>query len=159
AAADLAGYVAAPTTTFGSLFLWPLRVHWIDLAGVAGALAITAVGLSRLGSLSLEAAERRTGLVGQLRFARTVQDLRTVIILRRQLAEDRPRNRPWFTRRRPSRFTVWRRGWHGLLRFPAVRLARLVVLAAGAGVAMSAAYHGTTPLILVAALASYLAGL
>jgi hypothetical protein len=46
-----------------------------------------------------------------------------------------------------------------LLRFPAVRLARLVVLAAGAAIAMSAAYHGTTPLIVVAALASYMAGL
>ncbi len=159
AAADLAGYVAAPTTTFGSLFLWPLRIHWIDLAGVAGALAITAFGLSRLDSLSLEAAERRTGLVGQLRFAVTVQDLRTVIVLRRQLAQDRPRARPWFALRGRSRFIVWRRGWHGLLRFPAVRLARLVVLAAGAGIAMSAAYHGTTPLVLVAALASYLAGL
>jgi hypothetical protein len=159
AAADLAGYVAAPTTTFGSLFLWPLRIHWIDLAGVAGVVAITAFGVSRLGSLSLEAAERRTGLVGQLRFAVTVQDLRTVIVLRRQLAQDRPRSRPWFALAGRTRFTVWRRGWHGLLRFPAVRLARLLVLAAGAAIAMSAAYHGTTPLILVAAIAAYLAGL
>ena len=159
AVADVAGYVAAPTTTFGSLFLWPLRVHWIDLAGPIGALLITAFGLSRLGSVSLEAAERRTGLVGQLRFAVTVQDLRTVIILRRQLAQDRPRNRPWFILPGRSRFVVWRRGWHGLLRFPIVRVGRLLLLAAGAAVALSAAYHGTTPLVLVGAICSYLAGL
>src|SRR4029453_5278654 len=80
------------------------------------------VGLRRLGSLSLEAAERRTGLVGQLRFAVTVQDLRTVIVLRRQLAQDRPRNRPWLALPGRNRFVVWRRGWHGLLRFPVARL-------------------------------------
>jgi hypothetical protein len=154
AVADVAGYVAAPTTTFGSLFLWPLRVHGIDLAGPIGAVVITAVGLSRLGSLSLEAAERRTGLVGQLRFAVTVQDLRTVIVLRRQLAQDRPRNRPWLALPGRSRFPVWRRGWHGLLRFPVVRLGRLLVL-----IALSAAFHGTTPLVLVGAICSYLAGL
>jgi hypothetical protein len=159
AVADVAGQVAAPTTTFGSLFLWPLRVHMVDLAGIAGVLVIVAIGLSRLDGVSLEAAERRTGLVGQLRFAVTVQDLRTVIVLRRQLAQDRPRNRPWFRLPGRGRFIVWRRGWHGLLRFPIVRIARLVVLAAGAGVALSAAYHGTTPLIVVGALAAYLAGL
>jgi len=152
-------WAASGAATFGSLFLWPLRVHWIDLAGPIGALLITAFGLSRLGSVSLEAAERRTGLVGQLRFAVTVQDLRTVIILRRQLAQDRPRNRPWFILPGRSRFVVWRRGWHGLLRFPIVRVGRLLLLAAGAAVALSAAYHGTTPLVLVGAICSYLAGL
>jgi hypothetical protein len=159
AVADIARYVPAPTTTLGSLFFWPLRVEWVDLLGVLGVLVIVAFGLSRLNGLSLEAAERRTALVGQLRFAVTVQDLRTVIVLRRQLAEDRPRSRPWFRLPGRGRFTVWRRGWHGLLRFPAVRLARLVVLAAGAGIALSAAYHGTTPLIVVGALCTYLAGL
>ncbi len=152
AVADIARYVPAPTTTLGSLSFWPLRVEWVDLLGVLGVLVIVAFGLSRLNGLSLEAAERRTALVGQLRFAVTVQDLRTVIVLRRQLAEDRPRSRPWFRLPGRGRFTVWRRGWHGLLRFPAVRIARLVVLAAGAGIALSAAYHGTTPLIIVGGL-------
>ena len=36
AAADVAGYVPAPTTTLGSLALWPLRVHLVDLLGVLG---------------------------------------------------------------------------------------------------------------------------
>jgi hypothetical protein len=159
AIADVAGYVPAPTTTLGSLALWPLRVHLVDLLGVIGALAIVALGLVLLKGVSLEAAERRTGLVGQLRFAVTVQDLRTVIVLRRQLAQDRPRDRPWFRLPGRGRFVVWRRGWHGLLRFPTVRILRLVVLAVAGGISMSAAYHGTTPLIVVAALLAYIAGL
>jgi hypothetical protein len=159
AAADVAGYVPAPTTTIGSLALWPLRVHLVDILGVLGALALVAIGISLLRGLSLEAAERRTGLVGQLRFAVTVQDLRTVIVLRRQLAQDTPRNRPWLRLPGRGRFVVWRRGWHGLLRFPAVRFLRLFVLAVAGGLCMSAAYHGTTPLIVVAALVAYLAGL
>jgi len=157
--ADIAGYVPAPTTTIGSLVLWPLRVHAIDVLGVLGALALAAAGLALLRGVSLEAAERRTGLVGQLRFAVTVQDLRTVIVLRRQLAQDTPRNRPWFRLPGRGRFVVWRRGWYGLLRFPAVRFLRLFILAVAGGICMSAAYHGTTPLIVVAALVSYLAGL
>ena len=89
----------------------------------------------------------------------TVQDLRTVIVLRRQLAQDTPRNRPWFRVPGRGRFVVWRRGWHGLLRFPAVRYLRLLVLAIAGGVCLSAAYHGTTPLVAVAAIVAYLAGL
>jgi hypothetical protein len=82
-----------------------------------------------------------------------------VIVLRRQLAQDRPRDRPWFRLPGRGRFVVWRRGWHGLLRFPTVRILRLVVLAVAGGISMSAAYHGTTPLIVVAALLAYIAGL
>jgi hypothetical protein len=134
-------------------------VHPIDVLGVLGALGLVAAGFVLLRGLSLEAAERRTGLVGQLRFALTVQDLRTVIVLRRQLAQDTPRSRPWFRVPGRGRFIVWRRGWHGLLRFPAVRFLRLLVLGIGGGICMSAAYHGTTPLIIVAALLAYLAGL
>jgi hypothetical protein len=106
----------------------------------------------------LEDAERRTALVGQLRFAVTLQDLRTVMILRRQLAQDRPRARPWF--RLPGhRLPVWRRSWHGFLRFPAVRLVRLVLFGASAGLTLRAAWEGTTPLVAVAGVLLYLAAL
>jgi hypothetical protein len=159
AVADLVGKVPAPTTTLGSLALWPLRIHWIDLLGVIGVAVICVAGIALLGRVSLEALERRTGLVGQLRFAVTVQDLRTVIVLRRQLAQDRPRNRPWLTLSHLRRFPVWRRGWHGVLRFPAPRLARLLLLTGVTTVCLIAAYRGTTPLVLIAALAVYLAGL
>ena len=59
------------------------------------AIVLVAVGLALLGRTSLEAAERRSRLVGQLRFAATLQDLRTVVVLRRQLAMELPRLRPW----------------------------------------------------------------
>ena len=55
------------------------------------ALAIPVVGLLGIGGTSIEAAERRSGLVGALRFAATIQDLRTVIVLHRQLAQERSR--------------------------------------------------------------------
>jgi hypothetical protein len=89
-----------------------------------------------------------------------VQDLRTVIVLRRQLAEERPRARPWFKLPGKGRhLPVFRRGWHGLLRFPAQRLARLALLGIAAGLATVAAYHGTSPLVVVSGAALYLAGL
>ena len=51
--------------------------------------------------LRLEPLARRGELVSQLRFAATSQDLRTVVLLRRQLRAEAPRNRSWFgTRRR-----------------------------------------------------------
>ena len=52
-------------------------------------------GCTLVGDVSVEAAERRSTLVGQLRFAATLQDIRTVIVLRRQLAMELPRLQPW----------------------------------------------------------------
>ena len=159
AAADIAGRTAAPTTTIGSLAFWTHRVHYADLAGVAVVVVLLVVGLALLGRLSLEQAELRTGLVGQIRFAVTVQDLRTVIVLRRQLNLERSRARPWFRLPGSGRHAVWRRDWHGIVRFPATRLVRLVLLGAVAGLAQSGVYHGTTPLLIVSGLVLYLAGL
>jgi len=159
AIADIAQIVAAPTTLFGSLALWALRVHWIDLLAVVWVAAAVALGVWLLERVSVEAVERRTGLVGQLRFAVTVQDLRTVIVLRRQLALDTPRLRPWKQLRPSRRAPVWRRGWHGILRFPAGRLARMVALTAVAALCLHVAYHGIAPLVVPAGLALFLVGL
>jgi hypothetical protein len=159
AAADLAGAFPAPTSTIGSLALWPVRVHPVDIVGALALVAITAAGLALLDRVSVEALERRTSLVGQLRFAVTVQDLRTVIVLRRQLALDTPRLRPWFGIGRRGRLTTWRRCWHGLLRFPLVRLGRMLLLTVLAGVALGYAYAGSAALVVPAALALFLVGL
>jgi hypothetical protein len=116
------------------------------------------IGLRSIGGVSVEFAERRTSLVGQLRFAVTVQDLRTVIVLRRQLAQDRPRVKPWVRLRRVGRrLPVWRRDWQGILRFPAARIARLVLLGIAAGLCVRATWNGTTPLVIVAGLALFVA--
>jgi hypothetical protein len=108
--------------------------------------------------MSLEAAERRSQLVGQLRFAATLQDLRTVIVLRRQLAQELPRLRPWIRVRTKGHFPVWSRGLQGALRWPASRVARVALLSAAAGLSLRGVWSGTTPLIVAAGLALFLLG-
>ena len=158
--ADLLGrHVSSPATMLGELALWPLHhagdSFGLPAAGLLIAAIAVAVALSGLAGTSLEAAQRRAGLAAQLRFAVTTQDLRAVILLRRQLASETPRSRPWL-RLAPAeqpRRVVWRRGWRSFLRWPLVRVARVGALGAIAGLALLGAWQGTTPLLIVAALA------
>ncbi len=151
----------SPTAVFGDLALWPLRFEVIGVVPVVLAAALVVAGLALLGRASLEAVERRSTLVGQLRFAATMQDLRTVIVLRRQLAMELPRLRPWIRLRvrGTGRWPIFVRGLRGLLRWPAARVARLLLLGAVAGLALRGAWTGTSPLILLAGVALFLAGL
>jgi hypothetical protein len=152
---------SSPTSPFGDLALWPLRFHITGLVFVVLALALVIAGIALLGRASLEAAERRSTLVGQLRFAATMQDLRTVIVLRRQLAMELPRIRPWVRLRvrGTGRWPIFVRGLRGVLRWPAARVARMVLLGVVAGLALRGVWTGTTPLILLAGVAMFLAGL
>ena len=151
----------SPTAPFGELALWPLEWSPLGLLTPLVGVGLVAVGVALLGSTSLEDAERRSRLVGQLRFAATLQDLRTVLVLRRQLAMELPRGRPWVSLpvRGNRRAPVFIRGLRGLLRWPAARLARLVLLALTAGLALRGAWAGTSPLVLLAGLALFVAGL
>lgn len=150
----------APGSVLGRLPLWPLRFDPLALAGLAVAVALVAAGLRLVGGTSLEAAERRTTLVGQLRFAVTLQDLRTVLVLRRQLAQERPRSQPWIPALvRHPRFPVWQRGLRSIARWPASRIFRVVVLASVAGLAMRGVWSGTTPLVLLTGAALWIAAL
>jgi hypothetical protein len=209
-AADVAaGTVTSPASLLGRLALWPLAVHPLDLVTLVLAAGAVAAGLARVGGTALEASERRASLVGQIRFAATLQDIRTVVVLRRQLAQEMPRQRPWVrlprsvprawlltspaahgpaTAGNPAgpvaaaagngaggvpaggavagmrpvhrrRLPAWRRGWHGILRWPALRYLRVAALGAVAGLALVGVWHGTTPLFVVAGLALYVAGL
>jgi hypothetical protein len=141
--------------------LWPLDFAPIGAIAIVVAVVLVVIGLSLVGNVSVEAAERRSTLVGQMRFAATLQDVRTVIVLRRQLAMELPRLRPWLPvrARGTHRLPVWSRGIRGLLRWPAARVARLVLLGAVAGLAARGAWNGTSPLIAVSGLALYLAAL
>lgn len=204
---------ASPMSLLGEAALWPLRWRLGGLAGVALAVLVVAFGVVAAAGISVEASERRASLAGQLRFAVTVRDLRTVILLRRQLAQESARVRPWLQSRRALRLVsgargepppslsppsplspskpppkpsakpkplsstpappgrrsagapagsgraLWRRSWQGLLRFPAMRLARLAFLGAAAGAAAVGVWRGTTPLVLAAGVALYIAGL
>lgn len=159
--ADLiGGRTTSPATMLGQLALWPLHrggSFALPAAGLAICAVVALVGLTGLAGTSLEAAQRRAGLAAQLRFAVTTQDLRAIILLRRQLASEMPRHRPWL-RLAPSRSdgpsrAVWRRDWRSFLRWPLVRVTRVCVLGVVAGVSLYWVWRGTTPLVLVAAFA------
>ena len=95
-----------------------------------------------------------------LRFAVTLQDLRTVMLLRRQLSQERTRTRPWFRlARQGGSPATWRRSWHSLLRFPAARVVRLAVLTAVAAACQVAAFRGTTAAVVGTGLALFVLGL
>jgi hypothetical protein len=152
----------APASAAGLIAVWPIEFHSLGIVPIVVAAALVAIGLAGIAHVSLEKAERRTALVGQLRFAVTLQDLRTVMVLRRQLAADLPRSRPWIRAVRApgrARFPTWQRGWRGVLRWPVPRLVRLLALAGIAGMSLRGVWNGTTPLLVPAGLALWVAAL
>ncbi len=159
-AAAIATDVPGLADANGSLALWGWRQHGIDLAAVGIAVAMVVIGVVLIARTSLEALARRSSLVAQLRFAVTMQDLRTVVLLRRQLAHEQTRSDPWI-RLRPGRAAhpTWRRGWHSLLRFPTSRLVRMGALAIGAAACQVAVVHGTTPALFGTAALTFVLGM
>lgn len=181
--ADLVtGSSTSPATLLGEIAFWPLRFSPAGLIGAAVAVAAGAAGVASVGGTSLEASARRASLVGLIRFAVTVRDLRTVVLLRRQLAQETPRRRPWLgsqplRRAQPGHPGTppagtppsgtgwlvleagWTRAWRGILRFPAGRLMRVAALSVVAGAAAYGVWEGTTPLVFVSGLALFVAGL
>ncbi len=153
-ALDLAlGWNSSPTTMLGDLATLPLQhgaSAWLAALGAVLVLALLTAGLLGLGGIGLEAARRRAELVAEMRFSASVQDLRTVILLRRQLASEQPRRRPWVRLggRGASRWPIVRRGWQSFLRWPAVRIVRAVVIAVAAG-ALAVAGFSQTPVLFV----------
>ena len=156
-----AGTITSPASMLGALAIWPLEVRLIALIGVVAAIAVPVFGMLGIGNSSVEAAQRRSGLVGALRFAATIQDLRAVIVLHRQLSQERSRDKPWFAphARSPLGRPYWRRDWQGVLRWPLARVGRVTALGALAGLAAYGSWRGTTPLIVLAGIALYIAGL
>lgn len=159
AAADIGRWIAWPTTAIGSLALWPARNTGLAFVPPAVAVVLAVVGVLLAHRVRVEDAERRTALAGQLRFAVTTRDLRTVMVLHRLLAQDLPRQRPWF--KVPSRpvSPTWRRSWQSVARFPLPRLVRILALGAVAGLAYGGMFRGATPLALVGALAMMIVAL
>ena len=95
-AADVvARTVTSPFSLAGEAALWPLRWRPAGIAGLILLVLVVAGGVAGVGGTSIEAAERRASLVGQIRFAATLRDLRTVMVLRRQLSQELPRQTPW----------------------------------------------------------------
>lgn len=151
----------SPLSMLGHLAVWPIQTSWLVLGGIASVGAIVGIGFASARRLSLEPVLHRAQLVRALRFAATIQDVRAVITLRRQLAHEQSRTRPWIRLRQGARSgrPVWRRDWHGILRWPGARAARVVTLTVVAGASTAAALRGTTPLLAVAAIAAYVIAL
>ena len=137
-----------PANLDGSLAFWGIRQQGIDVVAIAVTLAAIVLSLALCGGLRIEPLARRGSLVTQLRFAATVQDLRTVVMLRRQLRAETLRSTPWggssrtpISERSGShgsiRSMIWRRGFRSLRRLPASRLARIASLAIVGGVCAS----------------------
>lgn len=153
----LARTATSPATFLGRLAMAP--VDHLAAPAVGGVLlALPLAGLAVVGRTSLDAARRQAGLLAQLRFAVTMQDVRTVILLRRQLAAEGPRRRPWL-RLPAGGGPVWRRDLQGVVRWPSVRILRVLGLGAVAGIAAIGAWRGTPALIALAGAALLVAGL
>jgi Family of unknown function (DUF6297) len=152
--ADALGRVALRDVTRGSG----------DLLSLVAVAALVAIATGVVGRPRVEQLARRGALVSQLRFAVTMQDLRTVVLLRRQLRQERARTRPWVplprarTAAHPASAAL-RRSVHGMLRTPAARLGRMASLVALAGVAAGAGARGTTPAFVVSGLLLFVLGL
>jgi len=150
----------SPLTLLGRLPLSAIDLQPLAILPAVGLVVALLAGLRALDGISLEAAQRRSSLVGQLRFAATMRDVRTVMLLRRQLSQETPRARPWVPARgRGGRSSVVLRGYRTLMRTPAARLGRMLTFGLLAAASAAGAWAGTTPLLFVAGLASYLAGL
>jgi uncharacterized protein DUF6297 len=158
---DLAAHVTtAPTSWVAAVALLPLHAQFVAVLAPIVTVGAALYGLSTIGGISIDAMLRRANLVGQLRFAATVQDLRVVILLHRQLALEQSRRRPWVPHRaRGRRLAVWRRDWSSIVRWPASRVVRVLALAGIATAAAVGAWLGTTPLVVVAGIASFVAAL
>ncbi len=162
AAALDAAVPPSPLQAVGQLAVWPEVTAPPALLAVPVAVLLVALGSATVGGLSVESAVRRTALVGQLRFAVTQQDVRAVVLLRRQLASEHHRRRSWAPRLPKAiadRAPVAARDLASLGRWPTRRVLRVVVASAVAAFAARGVWSGTTPLIVVAGLATYLVGL
>ena len=135
-------------------------VSVVALVGSAAALALARRGLC---AVDMERAAYRARLVGQLRFAVSTQDLRTVLLLRRQLSSESPRRRPWFRVTQPKRSgltgAVVVRTLRGVGRWPAGRFVRIVMLGLVSSVAAVGGWRGGIVLFAVVGLCAFVAGL
>jgi hypothetical protein len=151
----LLGATTSPATMAGEIGTLPLQGGGgpVALAGLGLALALLLawLGVRFIGRIALEAARRRAALTAELRFSASVQDLRTVVLLRRQLASERPRRRPWIRLRAStsSSHPVWHRGWQSFLRWPLGRLVRVLAIGVAAGAATAGGWSGITLLFVL----------
>ncbi|MFK7916944.1 MAG: hypothetical protein AB8G14_02610 [Ilumatobacter sp.] len=173
-----------PGDPIGSIALWGERQQTPDVIALIAVVVLVVAAMALGGRLRLEPLERRGQLVAQLRFAATVQDIRTVMLLRRQLRAESVRSKPWFgigsqrpdatvarPASRPRRsspvsnsdrsvpFFIWQRGIVAIARLSVSRLLRIGGLAALAGACASLAVTSSPLLLIPVVTAAFLLGL
>ena len=155
-----ASHIAGPFDTIGSISLWWSRHSYIDIVGVVAILVLAIFAIALAGRLSLEALSRRSSLVSQMKFAVTLQDIRTVVLLRRQLSQEHMRVKPWVKVPKALRKdVVIGRGFRSMAHFPLRRVIRMKLLTMTGAAALVAAWRGTTPAVVVAGLMFFIVGL
>ena len=149
-----------PFDSLGSIVLAEPVINFQRIITVLVVGAFAAWGVMLSSRLSLEALARRSSLVAQLHFAVTLQDLRTVVLLRRQLSQEHMRQKPWFRlRRRRWVPVVVRRGAHSLAHFPLRRIGRMAILIISATACQVTVFRGTTPAVIASGLLLFIFGL
>ena len=157
------GTPTSPFAGFGELALWAINSQPIAIIGLVTPVLLVAWGLNRTGAMSVERAHHRSQLVAQIRFALAQQDIRSLLLLRRQLAFETPRRNPWVHigagSRLEDRFPVIVRDARSYARWPTTRLVGIGGLSMVAGLSLGAMWQGTTALIIVVGIALYLAAI
>ncbi len=152
----------SPLSFLGRIALWPLVGSPVQLLVILAVIAVAVVGFRAVSGVSVERILRRAVLIRQIRFALSQQDLRSLILLRRQLAFEAPRRRPILSlslRRVAPRFPVFVRDLRSYLRWPTRRITRVTGLSVAAGLSVAGLWHGTTVLIGAAGVLMYLISL
>ena len=159
-AADLvAGTSVTPPSWLGLVAVWPLAPSTVSALAFPAVGAVVGAGLAAVPGTSVEALDRRAGLVAELRFAAASRDVRSLTRTGHQLAEETPRERPWI--RLPPWFGegVWRRHWQSLLRWPLARLARVGAMGLAIAAALALTWVGASYFLVVAGVLAYAVGL
>jgi hypothetical protein len=154
-----AGTALTPPSWLGLVAVWPLAPDPLAALAVPVAALVAAAGLAAVAGTSVEALDRRSGLVAELRFAAATRDVRSVTRAGHQLAEEIPRERPWL--RLPAWLpgTVWRRHGQSLLRWPPGRVARVAAMALAVAAALALTWAGASYFLVLAGVVAYAIGL
>jgi hypothetical protein len=153
---------SAPTTAVGLVALWALDFSWWPIVAPVAAAGLVTIGARNIARLSIERAGRRAHLIRQVRFALAQQDVRSLILLRRQLGFERPRGQPLVrlgSGRLEARVPALYRDLRSYLRWPLQRVVRVGALSVLTGLALAGMWRGTTALVLGVAAGCYLASL
>lgn len=119
----------------------------LALLAALGAGVLFVLGILLISGLSLEMLDRRARLIGTLRFAATTRDIRSVILLRRQLSGEKARSGRTVVSGigfgDSSTAVIAKRSLESILRWPIERVLRFLVLALIAGLSAREMWAGS----------------